>query len=198
MPQMNQFLIVTSEPQKVTIQCSQDYRTLTMKLGDKVSSNLVTLFAGCKIHTPFGFIMANSTVEIDTNLTTVYFSQLHIPASEYRKWNRTHKLHHVALDGPIPHQDLDVEIEHIGNMLDGENAGMNTTQILVISVPSVIGVIALAATLTAVFYYHHKRRAATSLPPKEPLKMSALAGSFKAKCRLPVRTKKEPQTFEIE
>ena len=198
MPQMNQFLIVTSEPQKVTIQCSQDYRTLTMKLGDKVSSNLVTLFAGCKIHTPFGFIMANSTVEIDTNLTTVYFSQLHIPASEYRKWNRTHKLHHVALDGPMSHQDLDVEIEHIGNMLDGENAGMNTTQILVISVPSVIGVIALAATLTAVFYYHHKRRAATSLPPKEPLKMSALAGSFKAKCRLPVRTKKEPQTFEIE
>ena len=200
MPQTNQFLIMTSEPQRVTIQCAQDYRTLVPQPNQKVSTTLVTLFAGCKIHTPFGFIMANSTVEMDTNFTTIYFSRMQIPEAEYLKWNRTHKLHHVAITGTESYQQLKDEIAHMGNNLEGEESGPEWTNILVISIPTMFALIILTAAIGLLYYYKYRKA-----PTKANLKQTepnpaSLAGSFKAKRRLsvPSKPKRTPQTFDME
>ena len=58
--------------------------------------------------------MAKSTVEMDTNFTTIYFSKMKIPETEYQKWNNTHRLHHVSIIGTESYQQLKDEIAHMG------------------------------------------------------------------------------------
>ena len=142
LPGHNQFLISTTRPETVIIQCGIDIRPMARERTTKVTTAIIVTNSGCRINTLTGFIVTDPTINTEIKLTKVYLSEMKMPTFKEAPPR--------ALDmTPWVEEDSSYGIRKILDELEPEYTEAETVSwklIIGISVPSSFVVLIIAVT----------------------------------------------------
>ena len=150
LPGHNQFLISTTRPETVVIQCGIDIRPMARERVSKVTTAVIVTNSGCRINTLTGFIVTDPTIHTDIKLTKIFLSPMKLPTYREvppRAMNLT----------PWGTEDIGQGLENALEEIYPEDMNYDTDWNLVtgISVPSILLVLTIAIVLG--IYCHRSR-----------------------------------------